>query len=77
MNMYQPRYEDFSQICRFCVTQSTDLNPLFDADNVQLTKTLGIMIDLCLGVKVSRIHNYLLSKSLCIQSNRFIWLFYR
>lgn len=57
--MYQPRYEDFSQICRFCVMQSTDLNPLFTADNEQLTKTLGKMVDLCLGVKVSDIHKFL------------------
>lgn len=58
--MYQQNisYEDFSNICRFCLatkSATTILNQLYDDNNMELTKKLGEMIYDCLGIKVSRI----------------------
>lgn len=48
-------YEDFHQICRFCLTHKSPdcvLNPLFHDANAELTNMLGEMISACLGIQV-------------------------
>lgn len=67
--MYQQciSFEDFQNVCRFCLSLSsatTILNPLYDETNLTLTKTLCDMIVACLGIKVCKqmqcisTHNY-------------------
>lgn len=73
--MYQQslRVEDFPNICRFCLAErsvETVLNPLFDAKNVSLTKTLTKMVDTCLGLKVNICSSLFNSKLILILFQR-------
>lgn len=51
--------EDFSNICRFCMTERTpkqQLKPIFDDKNLEWTSTLNEMIRLCLNINVRLKH---------------------
>lgn len=49
-------FEDFNQICRFCLekrTSSGTFSSIFDDGNAPLTNILTDMIRTCLGITVS------------------------
>lgn len=55
--MYQQAisYEDFQNICRFCLSKGSaenNLNSLYDEKNVSLSKTLSLMVQACLSIQV-------------------------